>query len=140
MRSKVIPLSAFILLTMALNTGMGRNNSQYDVEARKAEKTAKSERRLENPAAGIAKGVKTVTVDSTAGFIDETSQAAGEEGPIVGTLEGARRGTGAVLDKTVKGAVKVATLGQGDVDSFEVTEPEANSGETTKITLKIPGT
>jgi len=119
---------------------MGRNNNQYDVEAREAEKMTKKERHLENPASGIDQGVKTATVDSTTGFNNETSQATQEEGPVPGTIEGARRGTGVVLDKTVKGSVKAATLGQVDVDNFEVKEPEVNSGDTTKITVKIPGT
>lgn len=140
MRSNVLLLSGLMLVLLALNTGMGRHSSQYDVEAREAEKASKRKVHAENPASGIAEGVKTATVDSTTGLVSETAEGAAEEGPVTGTLEGTRRGTGAVLDKTVKGAVKIATLGQGDVNTFDVQEPEANSGEPTKIKIRIPGT
>ena len=49
----------------------------------------------------------------------------------------ARRGTQSLLDNTVKGAVKVATLGYGEVESYEVQEPEKGSGDPTKIKLKF---
>ena len=44
------------------------------------------------------------------------------------------------LPRAVKGAVKVATLGQGDLQSYEVVEPEKDTDDVTKITIKIPGT
>lgn len=132
---------SLILVLALFQLGMSRNRNQYDEELRQEEKAAgRSKMSAKNPVSGIARGVKEVTVDSTAGFVSETAEGSREEGPIVGTLEGARRGTGAILDSTVKGALRVATLGQGDVENYEVREPEANSGEPTKVTIKIPGT
>ena len=138
-------VSSFILLAVvlglsSLQMGMSRRG-QYDEEARLEERENKSNHKgFTNPASGIAEGVKTATVDSTTGFLSETRDSTEEGKPVVGTLEGARKGTGVILDNTVKGALKVATLGQGDVEHYEVKDPEKNSDETTKITLKIPGT
>ena len=39
------------------------------------------------------------------------------------------RGTEKLLDHTVKGAYKVATLGKGELHSYEIVEPEKGSGE-----------
>ncbi len=140
MRAPSFILLAIVLSSSVVQLGMSRRG-QYDEEARLEEKENKGSRRgLTNPATGIAEGVKTATVDSTAGFLSETKDSTAEGKPVVGTLEGARKGTGAILDNTVKGALKVATLGQGDVENYEVKEPEKNSDETTKITIKIPGT
>lgn len=139
MKSSSIIILAVIVGASALSMGMSRRG-QYDEEARLAEKEEKSRRNFSNPATGIAEGVKSATVDSAGGFISETADSTREGSPVIGTLEGARKGTEAILDGTVKGAVKVVTLGQADVDSYQVTEPEANTEETTKITFKIPGT
>ncbi|MBU3759259.1 MAG: hypothetical protein FGM27_04940 [Candidatus Omnitrophica bacterium] len=136
--------SSILILTGLLGvsfifTGMARRG-EYDEEARIAEQESKSRRGFSNPASGIAEGVRSAAVDSTAGFLSETADAAREQNPVVGTLEGARKGTGALLQNTVKGAVKVVTLGQADVEGYEVHEPEENSEEPTKFTFKIPGT
>ena len=133
-----------ILLTLALlQLGMGRREGQYDEEAREQERQEKQfqkeARKHGNPVKNIADGVKQATYGSTTDLLEETADGT-QEDAAVGTLEGARRGTGKVLDDTVKGAVKVATLGYGDVDNYEVKEPEKGSGDTTKIKIKIPGT
>jgi len=130
------------------NLAMGRNPGQYDEEARAEERREKEMRKLEkqynqregNMATRMGSGVKQATVDSAAGLVGETAEATRDEAPIVGTLEGARRGTESVLDNTVKGVAKVATLGYGSVDSYEVEEPEKGSDDTTKIKIRIPGT
>lgn len=119
--------------------GMSRKG-QYDEEARQAEKEAKQARKLKNPATGIASGVKEVAYDGTKGFLSDTANETREDPLLVGTLEGARKGSGKILDSTVKGAVKVATLGQGDLKEYEVIEPESGSDEVTAIKIKIPGT
>lgn len=139
MKAPTIILLAVIVGSSALSLGMSRRG-QYDEEARLEEKEQKSHKTFSNPASGIAGGVKSAAVDSTSGFLSETADSTREGTPIIGTLEGARKGTEALLDGTVKGAVKVVTLGQADVDHYEVREPEKNSEETTKITIKIPGT
>lgn len=139
------PLAVLTVLAAAalILTGMARQG-QYDEEAREAERRAKQikkeERSFSNPARGIASGVKTAAVESTAGFVSETAVATRDEAPIIGTLEGARAGSQKVLDGAVKGAVKVATLGQADLQNYEVIDPESNTEETTKIRIKIPGT
>ena len=132
----------FILALSLLQMGMGNRSGQYDEEAREIErqekldaKSAKKEGR--HPVKNFTGGVKQATVDSATGFISETSEGTVEDAPVVGTIEGARRGTQSLLDNTVKGAVKVATLGYGEVESYEVQEPEKGSGDPTKIKLKF---
>jgi hypothetical protein len=138
----VLTLGAAVLT----HAGMGRNPSHYDQEAIEAERLEREQRKLErqsggkNPAKGIAAGVKQAGLDSTAEFAGEVAEATKEAPPVLGTLEGTRRGSEKVLDNTVKGAVKVATLGFGEVDDYDVQEPEAHSGDSTKISIKIPGT
>ncbi len=123
--------------------GMGRREGQYDEEAREIERQEKAIRKNEkkdvNNFQNMAGGVKQATVDNASDFISETSDGA-KEGGGAGTLEGARQGSGKILDNTVQGAYKVATLGYGDEAKYEVHEPEKGSDETTKIRFKIPGT
>ncbi len=85
-------------------------------------------------------GVKQATVDSTTGLISDTTEGTREDAAVVGTLEGARKGSEKVLDNTVKGVSKVATLGYGEVKNYEIQEPEKGKDEPTKIRIKIPGT
>ena len=133
-----------ILLVSLLNTAMGRREAQYDEEARQAEREAKRSMKetvkRENPAKQFAGGVKQAALEGPAEFVSETADSTMEEPPVVGTLEGARRGSEKLLDKTVKGVAKVATLGYGEVDNYQVIEPEKGSEEPTKIKSKIPGT
>ena len=137
-------LSALIIISLAVfQCGMARRG-QYDEEAREAERIAKQQRKEESRSGSnigrVAGGVKEATIDGAAGFLSETIDTSHEEPPVVGTLEGARKGTEKLLDSTVKGAVKVATLGYGEGDNYEVVEPEKGSEEPTKIKFKIPGT
>ena len=139
-RLTILCLAALSCLAMARNNG-----PQYDMEAREQERLAKQEKKSghkspADAAKNIAGGVKQATVDTAAGFVSETAEGTREEAPVVGTLEGARKGTQKVLDSAVKGVGKVATLGYGDVEHYEVEEPEANTDQTTKIKIKIPGT
>lgn len=135
-----------LILISSLQLGMGNRAGQYDEEAREQERQEKLARKADreearrNPVRKIAGGVKQATVDSTTGLLGETTQGTTEDAPVIGTMEGARRGTQNVLDNTVKGVSKVATLGYGEVDHYEVEEPEHGTDETTKIKIKIPGT
>ena len=136
----------FVLSSLALQTGMSRRG-EYDEEARAQERMEKEQRKAEkrgesrgNPLKNMAGGVKQATVDSAAGFVSDTTEGTKEDAAVVGTLEGARKGTEKVLDNTVKGVSKVATLGYGEVKNYEVQEPEKGSDEPTKIKIKIPGT
>ncbi len=136
-------LLLLIAFAASLQLGMA-HRGQYDEEAREAERLEKETRKSEkearkNPLKEIGGGVKQATYGSASGLVSDTADGAAD-GAVAGTLEGARKGTGTVLDNTIKGTVKVATLGYGHVDHYEVEEPEAGSGEPTKIKFKIPGT
>lgn len=155
MSFRSIGVFTMIAILAGFQLGMGRHG-QYDEEARLEQKIAKEEKGFQNPATGIASGVKEAAFDTTTGLLSETREGARTEGPIAGTLEGVTRGSGKVLDGAVKGAVKVATLGQGELTSYEVTPPASNAvsetlyspgsnsdsadSDVTKITIKIPGT
>ena len=137
-------LASFLILAGSLNLGMARQG-QYDEEARQAEREEKRLQKLEkqkdkNPTKNFVGGVKQATVDGAAGLLAETADSTTEDAPIVGTVEGVRKGSEALLDNTVRGAVKVATLGYGEAGNYEIEEPEAGTDETTKIKIKIPGT
>ena len=146
-RNRCISISLFSLLFFSfLHLGMARHG-QYDEEARRQEKETKElakqekhKKGLADGPKGIISGVKQATVDSTTGFISETASGGASSNPVTGTIEGAQKGSAAFLDNTVKGVAKVATLGYGEVDNYTVEEPEAKSGEPTKIKIKIPGT
>ncbi len=140
--------NAGIMVTLAVGIGlmqlaMGNNPNQYDLEAREQEKAVKQMEKeakasgKTRPLKGIASGVKQVAVDAPQGLISETAEETAADKPVLGTLEGARKGTGKVLDSTVKGVAKVATLGYGDVDNYKVEEPKANSDEPTKIKISF---
>lgn len=147
MKKKAAVVALMILTLASLQYGMARKGI-YDEEAREEErwakqeaKAAKAEGRSVLPQPGrMVEGVKQATVDSTTGLISETVEGTTEEAPVKGTLEGARLGTGKVLDSTLKGAVKVATLGYGELKNYEVEEPASGTDETTKIKIRIPGT
>lgn len=135
-----------VLLTVLslLQLGMGRREGQYDEEARELERQERQLRKAEkkervNPLKNIAGGVKQATYDSAEDFVSDTAGGVKEDAGL-GTLEGARTGSGKILDNTVQGAFKVATLGYGDSANYEVKEPEKGSDDTTKIRFKIPGT
>ena len=141
------PMLALMLVlssALALQTGMSRRG-EYDEEARAQERLEKEQRKAEphehvNPIKRFFGGVKQATVDSTTGLISDTTEGTKDNAAVVGTLEGARQGSEKVLDNTVKGASKVATLGYGEVRNYEIQEPEKGKDEPTKIRIKIPGT
>ncbi len=132
----------FILALAALNTGMARRG-EYDYEAREEERIAKvnrkEESRTQSAAREFAGGIKTVA-SGPAALLSETAQGTAGSKSVDGTLEGVNTGSERLLDNTLKGTVKVATLGMGELKHYEVQEPEAGSGEPTKIKIKIPGT
>lgn len=135
----------FVLIAFAASLQLGMaHRGEYDEEAREQERLEKQQQKADkqrtNPAKEFARGIKQATVDSAAGFASDTTESSTTGDPVTGALEGARKGTGKVLDNTVKGAVKVATLGYGHVDHYEVEEPAKGSDEPTKIKFKIPGT
>lgn len=89
---------------------------------------------------GIAGGVKKIAYEGPKDFTKETAKGAAKKPPIVNVVEGVNKGTEKFLDHTLKGAYKVATLGRGELSSYEIEEPRKGSDDTTKIKIKIPGT
>lgn len=89
---------------------------------------------------GIASGVKNMAYDAPKDLAAETVKEAPKKPPIVNVVEGVNKGTEKFIDHTIKGAYKVATLGKGELESYEVQEPEKGSGEPTKFKISIPGT
>ncbi|MBI4115126.1 MAG: hypothetical protein HY447_00970 [Candidatus Omnitrophica bacterium] len=93
----------------------------------------------DSPVMGVAKGVKQVAYDGPKDFAQETIEETPKK-PIVGIVEGVNKGTQKLLDHTVKGAYKVATLGTSELESYKIEEPEKGSDEPTKIKISLPGT
>lgn len=138
-------LLALLILAAFSSMGMAKK-AQYDEEARAMEKAAESYQSssYDAPSPGQAAknfvgGIKQATVDSTRSLLGETA-AGTKESPLVGTIEGARDGSQSALDNAVKGTARVATLGYGSVDQYEVEEPKTESDDLGKIRIKIPGT
>ena len=135
-------LTLGVVLLASTHLGMARHG-QYDEEAREAERQEKAAaKKYEAPspaeaAKNFVGGIKQATVDSAAGLVSDTVDATKNGAPVVGTLEGTREGSSAVLDNTVKGAAKIATLGYGKVDHYEVEDPKAGTDDTTKIKIKF---
>ena len=144
MKKSSLLLCSLLSISLLFQFGMASRSGQYDEEARAQERMEKEARKAgkahKNPIKNFAGGVKESTVDSAAGFVSETADGTTSDTPVIGTIEGARKGTGKVLDSTVKGAYKVATLGYGSDPTYEVEEPEAGTDEPTKVRIKIPGT
>ena len=145
MKSKSLLMIFLLIFISSLQLGMARRQGQYDEEARQAEREEKARMKVEkktrkNPAKNFAEGVKEVAVDTPTEFVGDTTQATLHDPPVVGTLGAAAEGSGKALDTTVRGASKVATLGFGEVNNYEIQEPEQGTDDTTKIRIKIPGT
>jgi len=135
-------LIALLFTVASLTMGMARRG-EYDYEAREEEQIAKrnqkEEPRTQSAARGFASGVKDIATAPTH-MLSEAAQSAGDDKSVDGAIGAVNTGSEHLLDSTVKGTVKVATLGFGNLESYEIEEPEAGSGDTTKIKIKIPGT
>lgn len=129
-----------LLLLSLCQMGMARKG-QYDEEAREIERQEKAAtKKYEAPspkeaAKNFVSGVKDATVGTTTGFVTDAvettkTKTADEEGKIT-------QGESAVLDSTVKGVSKIATLGYGEVKHYEVEPPEAGTDDTSKIKIKF---
>ena len=135
----------FIAILFALATltmGMARRG-EYDYEAREEERIAKanhkSEPRTQSAAHEFASGVRDVAT-GPAHMLSETAQGAAGDKSVDGAIGGVNTGSERLIDNTLKGTVKVATLGFGNLKNYEIEEPKAGSGEPAKIKIKIPGT
>ena len=132
---KKLMLLSFVLL-FALFPSMAFAGAKNLSDESPSEK-GKSSR---SPIKGIASGVKNVAYDGPKDFTKETVKEIPKKPSIVNVVEGVNKGTEKLLDHTIKGAYKVATLGQGELESYEIQEPEKGSDEPTKIKISLPGT
>jgi hypothetical protein len=129
-----------MILAVSLNFGMARSG-QYDEDARtqeKAQKQAEKEAAVpeeRHPAKNFANGIKEVTVDNVKDTLGDTAHGTMSERPVVGTLDGAQQAGEKVVDNTIKGVKKVASLGYAKDDSYEIDQPEKGSGDAAKIKL-----
>jgi len=143
MKKNTAPRWALILLALAaMSFGMARRG-EYDYEAREEARIARIKHKdadhSQSAAQNFASGIRDVA-SGPAQLLSETAQGTASEKSVDGALEGANAGSERLLDSTLKGTVKVATLGFGNLKNYEVEEPKAGSGDTTKIKIKIPGT
>ena len=128
------------ILAVSLSLGMARSG-QYDEAAREQEKVQKQmdqdaqtpEKR--QPAKNFAKGIKEVTYDNVRDTLSDTGGSTMREKPIVGTLDGTQQAGEKVVDNTIKGVKKVASLGYAKDDSYEIQQAEKGSGDAAKIKL-----
>lgn len=133
-------LIAFILIAAVSNLGMARSG-QYDEEAREQEKIKQQVREEvatpvdRHPAKNFATGIKELTVDNVKDTIGTTAHGTASERPVVGTLDGSQQAGEKVVDNTIKGVKKVASLGYAKDDSYEIEQAEENSGKAAKIKL-----
>ncbi len=140
MEKKILVI--LVLLTTIVQLGMARSRSdQYDQDAREQEKVQKQmaqeaetpEKR--HPAKNFATGIKEVTYDNVRDTLGETGGSTMHEKPVVGTLDGTQQAGEKVVDNTIKGVKKVASLGYAKDDSYEIEQAEKGSGEAAKIKL-----
>jgi hypothetical protein len=102
-----------------------------------------------NPVKGIASGVAGVGTGAK-DLLTDTVEETLAGPPIKGTIEGVQAGSQKLVDSTVKGAYKVATLGLDELESYELETPPKPADATvaqpskqqdpTKFKVKIPGT
>ena len=129
-----------IILAISLNLGMARSG-QYDEAAREQEKVQKQMDKetqapdKRHPAKNFATGIKEVTYDNVKDTLSDTGGSTMHEKPVVGTLDGTQQAGEKVVDNTIKGVKKVASLGYAKDDSYEITQPEKGSGDAAKIKL-----
>lgn len=131
--------TALILGFCMLTLGMGRHG-QYDEEARDFERMEKEYKKAgysddssSDSVTQVAGGVKQATYDSTKALLSDTAEGTASNAPVVGTVQGAVKGSGKVLENTSKGIAEIVTLGRADSSSFRVEEPEHKSEDTTKV-------
>lgn len=104
------------------------------------EEISKPEGEKSPPVEHFASGVKKIVYDAPKDLVKETVEEVPKKPPIVSVVEGMNRGIQKSLDHTLKGAYRVVTLGNSELESYEVEEPRKGSDEVTKVKISIPGT
>ncbi|MFA7254971.1 MAG: hypothetical protein WC133_02575 [Candidatus Omnitrophota bacterium] len=134
-------LVILVLVIALANVGMARKPDQYDQEARAQEKVQKAmdqdtqAQEKRHPAKNFATGIKEVTYDNVKDTLGDTAHGTMSEKPVVGTLDGTQQAGEKVVDNTIKGVKKVASLGYAKDDSYEIEQAEKGSGDAAKIKL-----
>jgi hypothetical protein len=137
---KKASLAVLVLVSAIASFGMARSG-QYDEDAREQEKLQKQvaqEAQIpeeRHPAKNFATGIKEVTYDNVRDTLGETGGGTMSKRPVVGTLDGTQQAGEKVVDNTIKGVKKVASLGYAKDDSYEIDPPEKGSGDPAKIKL-----
>jgi len=133
--------SAVLLLVLAIfvNFGMARQG-QYDEDAREQERLQRqmaqeAGQTSTRPVRNIASGIKEITYDNVRDVTKDTAKATAHEAPVVGTLDGSQKASEKVVDNTIRGVKKVASLGLARDDSYSIEEAEKGSGDAAKIKL-----
>ena len=136
-----LKLTVFLMITVAFFNLGARSGDQYDQEARAQEEAQKQmpqevpSAELRHPVKNFATGIKEMTVDNAADALSDTAEGTTREKPVIGTLDGAQKGSAKVVDNTIKGVKKVVSLGYAKDDSYTIGEPEDRSGNAAKIKL-----
>ena len=136
-RSTIFIACLFITCLWAAVPCVFSKETDYDF-GNEEEARGKSDK--DSPVTGIAKGIKQVAYEGPKDLLAETAEEAPKKPPVVNVIEGVNRGTQKLVDNTIKGAYRVATLGTSELESYEVEEPEKGSGEPTKFKISLPGT
>ena len=124
MRAKffLVVLVAFVI-TIGLVTSNAFSEEKKDEGIEQNQAEPETENAVMKPVKGMAAGV-TQVVKGPKKFISETVEGTKSGPPVIGTVEGVGKASGALVDSTVKGAYKVATLGYGEAKTVEVENPE----------------
>lgn len=85
----------------------------------------------------FASGLKQVAYEAPKALVEGAVE---EIPPKKSFFERMNEGIGQSLDHAVKGAYRVATLGQSELESYQVEEPRKGSDEVTKVKISLPGT
>ncbi len=120
---KISILGLFFTLSLSLPPLFAAKPAELDLEPE--EKRAQEENTFLEEKARLAEESETEAVSKPG---------------VAGFFERMNRGVSGFFDRTLKGTYKVATLGQSELQSYEVEEPEKGSEEPTKIKFTLPGT
>lgn len=101
-----------------------KNSKESLKETGKETAELKSETTTLKHVKSMVSGVTQVVGSGPKQLIENTIDETKSGPPVLGTVEGIKKGSGELVDSTVKGAYKVATLGYGEVKKVEMEEPK----------------
>ena len=112
----------FLVCIILLLSCFIQNALSLAQESPKEEKVKKHESKVIKPVKAVAAGVSEV--GKAPKQLIEDTVAESKSSPILGTVEGIRKGSGPLVKSTIKGAYKVATLGMDEAEEVEVENPK----------------